>query len=798
MGCNNTTVYLNGAQVSLSDLSRVWINGELATPHDLAAFTGTAMIRVESRFGTSELEFDGSRAHGRAGRTVPLLSDPVLAALALSNQASHPVPKESLPHAKKVARAALKAVSDQDLSLLLADEDATGNIRALGGPVFHLRRVRLAPSEPVETAPDPQTEFERNAANGVAGRPSSWAQAAVLARIDGRRFAKDRHPLVRTAAMYGLREKGLAEALVRDPAAAVRRTAAHLITSRIGVPLSATGRIAGRTAEARTEVLFLDIDGTLCEGVQHIDRESIELLESARQRGLVVVAVTDRSPAAFSVLGLDADLVCSSGVLWDPVSKSRLADVPDKAGAVDAVCALLETSSVAAVGGRDGDTPLFEKVRASNGACGWPVTGEPGPALLATDLLGGVGSGSIGRFALDLLDGAQRPVVPAISVQKPTRTNYSAHLLSRTDLEKVIDDSMLPHGWEMAHGHVTLDYPRNGAPVSSLAPVAPAESVLLLGKVVTDEVTAFVVEVDKRRTQADGSPLHVTVGLGVGADGKRVSPVKANKATALALETDSVVWFDKPVHVRAVPAPAGAHASRIDRDVEDALLDAAAPEEPVRRALAAGLKEGLMKANRELGSSVMQDPVTAALASGDRLERGLVALSGIPASGKSTAARELVSRHGAVVVSLDAIREEVNGDAGDQSNLRTVLAVAKARIETELTLGRLVVSDATNVEARVLRELVETAHRNDLPAVVARVDVSREEALRRDEARHNQGHRALGNSLPHHIPGDPWDGAHAAAVIDKMLTRHSDVSRALNEDRLGADAVCTVTELLGS
>lgn len=68
---------------------------------------------------------------------------------------------------------------------------------------------------------------------------------------------------------------------------------------------------------------------------------------------------------------------------------------------------------------------------------------------------------------------------------------------------------------------------------------------------------------------------------------------------------------------------------------------------------------------------------------------------GIPASGKSTWAKQY--RPNSVIVSTDAIREELWGDASVQKNNRLIFETAFQRINEAVANGNDVVFDATNI-----------------------------------------------------------------------------------------------------
>ena len=81
-----------------------------------------------------------------------------------------------------------------------------------------------------------------------------------------------------------------------------------------------------------------------------------------------------------------------------------------------------------------------------------------------------------------------------------------------------------------------------------------------------------------------------------------------------------------------------------------------------------------------------------------------VMMVGISGSGKSTTAERL---NGFKVVSSDAIREELYGDASDQRHPEIVFQIAHRRICEFLEVGMNVVFDATNLRRKDREALME-------------------------------------------------------------------------------------------
>ncbi|MDQ3128933.1 MAG: AAA family ATPase, partial [Chloroflexota bacterium] len=83
---------------------------------------------------------------------------------------------------------------------------------------------------------------------------------------------------------------------------------------------------------------------------------------------------------------------------------------------------------------------------------------------------------------------------------------------------------------------------------------------------------------------------------------------------------------------------------------------------------------------------------------------GLVVLIGAAGAGKSTLAARLFAP--ADILSSDALRAAIGGDAADQRATRPAFAILHREARRRLAEGRLVVVDATNVEMSARRPLI--------------------------------------------------------------------------------------------
>ena len=111
----------------------------------------------------------------------------------------------------------------------------------------------------------------------------------------------------------------------------------------------------------------------------------------------------------------------------------------------------------------------------------------------------------------------------------------------------------------------------------------------------------------------------------------------------------------------------------------------------------------------------------------------LVVLVGAAGSGKSTFAARWFDP--SEVLSSDAFREILTGDAGDQRATKTAFSIIHREVTKRLAAGRTVVVDATNVDASARRQLVSRARFANVPAVAIVFALPRDLVLGRAAAR---------------------------------------------------------------
>jgi len=150
------------------------------------------------------------------------------------------------------------------------------------------------------------------------------------------------------------------------------------------------------------------------------------------------------------------------------------------------------------------------------------------------------------------------------------------------------------------------------------------------------------------------------------------------------------------------------------------------------------------------------------------LEPGTVVVPVGPAgAGKSTFA---VKAGLVTVISFDVLREQIGGDAGDQSLTPAAVERQNALLEEHLDAGTTVFLDSTNVEPRVRADLVERARRHGRPIVALRIlpplaTCRARNRMRPDNRRVPDDTLAWQHSLalaatPHRLLAEGFSGAH--------------------------------------
>ena len=110
-------------------------------------------------------------------------------------------------------------------------------------------------------------------------------------------------------------------------------------------------------------------------------------------------------------------------------------------------------------------------------------------------------------------------------------------------------------------------------------------------------------------------------------------------------------------------------------------------------------------------------------------------LIGLPASGKSTKAKEIASDFRSFVLSSDKIREELYGNEATQGNPAEVFSLLYKQMDDILTNGFSVVIDATNICKRERSEAIKIAKKHGAKVEALVMDTPFAECVRRNDAR---------------------------------------------------------------
>lgn len=116
------------------------------------------------------------------------------------------------------------------------------------------------------------------------------------------------------------------------------------------------------------------------------------------------------------------------------------------------------------------------------------------------------------------------------------------------------------------------------------------------------------------------------------------------------------------------------------------------------------------------------------------LRNKLFMMIGLPASGKSTIAKEISESEGAIIVSSDEIRKELLGDINDQSNNELVFKEVEKRIIEGLKEGN-VIYDATNINYKKRIAFLQRLNKLEVEKIAIMVATPYEDCLIRNSQR---------------------------------------------------------------
>ena len=95
---------------------------------------------------------------------------------------------------------------------------------------------------------------------------------------------------------------------------------------------------------------------------------------------------------------------------------------------------------------------------------------------------------------------------------------------------------------------------------------------------------------------------------------------------------------------------------------------------------------------------------------------------GIPGSGKSTYAKKLAEENNCIIHSSDAIRIELSGKQSNLSNDKEMWKIMRERIAKDLSEGKNVICDATNVTVSKRASFLNAVNKIDCEKIAIVID----------------------------------------------------------------------------
>lgn len=108
---------------------------------------------------------------------------------------------------------------------------------------------------------------------------------------------------------------------------------------------------------------------------------------------------------------------------------------------------------------------------------------------------------------------------------------------------------------------------------------------------------------------------------------------------------------------------------------------------------------------------------------------------GLPASGKSTIAKEIAKRENAIIISTDDLRQELLNDVNSQENNNMIFEEAEKRLKANIENGKNVIFDATNINYKKRRDWLNRFNKYAVKKIGVLVATPYEECLERNKRR---------------------------------------------------------------
>lgn len=164
----------------------------------------------------------------------------------------------------------------------------------------------------------------------------------------------------------------------------------------------------------------------------------------------------------------------------------------------------------------------------------------------------------------------------------------------------------------------------------------------------------------------------------------------------------------------------------------------------------------------------------------------LIAMAGLPGTGKSTIGHVLGARLGLPVISVDPIESAIlkAGIDPDQPIGLAAYLVAEMHAETTLAAGRSVIVDAVNAVSPAREQWINLAQRRDeqlrfIEVICSDPEIHRERIENRERQRPHVTWHAVEQSLEEY---DEWSGASAAVgriTLDSVAPLGVNIDRAM-------------------
>lgn len=165
-------------------------------------------------------------------------------------------------------------------------------------------------------------------------------------------------------------------------------------------------------------------------------------------------------------------------------------------------------------------------------------------------------------------------------------------------------------------------------------------------------------------------------------------------------------------------------------------------------------------------------------------------LVGIPGSGKSTFAKVLSEKFNASILSSDEIREELLNDINEQSKNSEVFDVMNNRAAQLLNENRNVIYDATNINRKRRKHLINHIIKAD-EKVVYYFNVSRSQYIRQNEGRQRivpiESINKMYKNLHIPVENEGWNGVIYVSDTTSYLKQYKELYEKFIQERLSHD-----------